>query len=442
MLSKEQQDSISFETAYKQFRQSKMEVPLFSDDKKQDSISAKVWLEVFEQRATQLDLSKDRKCMELFLHLRKPALNWWPSLKHHDIDGFSEWEKVKSRFLLDFPPTNQGSTYDFVPQPPKPDLSPLPKTKGRIRRMQSPPPPPPPPRHESSELSKKQQLGLLKSQIRARIAMYHDFAMLEKLTTPHEAEDTKHDSDDNLFSLLDKLSLKTELSRSLREQPKSSAQWPPSKLLAHLPDVVSRTYTIPYTPGADPTKKLGIRGSKIGADPNIELGIRGSKIGADQNIELGIRGSKIGADPNDVRLRDSKIRPTPIGSRPQYLSSNGLTQDQMDMKRCWYCHLVGHLENVCRKRIRARHPQTEPHQRSTVWCLYCCIPGHEDFECRKKIFNESQYKRNKLLGLTLGNGMPEPLPTRQPARPEWTLFRDSVDTPPAEQLAALIKSLN
>ena len=430
MLSKGQnQNSLSLETAWERFKQSRMEVPLFSNGKEQDSTS---WMKTFEQRATQLELNKDRKCMELFLHLRKPALDWWPSLKHHDIDGFSEWEKVKSRFLLDFPPTNpKPNQADFEPQPPKPDLSPLTKNKGRIRKMQTPPPPPPPPhRNESFKLSQKQhQLELLKSQIRARIAIYHEFAILEKLTTPHEAEAAKPHSDNNLLSLLDKLSLRTELSRSLREQPASPTEWPPSKLLAHLPDVTSRTYTIPYT--------------KIGADPNFKLGIRRSKIGADPNIELGIRESKIGADPNtQFRIRGSKISPNPIGPRPQYLSSNGLTQDQMDKKRCWYCHLIGHYENVCRKRIQARHPQTEPHLRQPTWCRYCRIPGHEEFECRKKMFNESQYKRNELLGLTPGHGIPEPIPTRLPACPKWTLFRESVNTYPAEQLAALIKALN
>ena len=121
------QDLISAKICLENFERSRMNVPLFSNGKKQDSISAKIWLETFEQEAARLDLSKDKKCMELYLHLREPALAWWPSLKHHDIDPFSEWEKVKSRFLLDFPTNQESNQADFAPKPSKPDLSHLTK---------------------------------------------------------------------------------------------------------------------------------------------------------------------------------------------------------------------------------------------------------------------------------------------------------------------------
>ena len=129
---------------------------------------------------------------------------------------------------------------------------------------------------------------------------------------------------------------------------------------------------------------------------------------------------------------------TSIEIKTRYLPNTGLIPDQMEIKRCWYCHLIGHCENVCRKRIANRHPQTEPHLRGITWCHYCRIPGHDEPACRKKKFNQSQPNRNKLLGLNPSPGILGPAP----ARPAWTLFRESANSHPTEQLAALIKSLN
>ena len=397
-----------------------MDIPMFSNGKKQDLISAKIWLETFEQAATRLNFSNDKKCMELYLHLEEPALAWWPTLKHHDIDPFSEWEKVKSRFLLDFRTNQESNQADFKQKPSEPDLSRLTKKGAQsLGRMQTPPPPPPHRKESLEPPQQKQLIDQLRTDIRTRIANYQRKAILEQLCKTEAALTM---SDTNLVSLLDNLSLRSELSHSKKEKPASTPKWPPSPTLAHLPDVANRTYTVPFT---EPRPKQWLPQQQLGIPGDLKLE---TPIGADPNTS-----TPIGPDPNHRNY-------TGIQPRPRYLPSTNLIPDQKEMKRCWYCHLLGHCENVCRKRIANRHPQTEPHLREVTWCNYCHIPGHTENVCRKKIYNQRprQYSKHPVLAPNPSPGLLGPAPTRPP----WTLFRESTNSHPVEHLAALLKALN
>ena len=86
-----------------EFQQNSIQLPLFFNDKKKDSLTAESWIEELETTAAKNNYNDHRKCIELFLKLREPALAWWNTLSHDDtINQFSDWEKVKSRFLFDF----------------------------------------------------------------------------------------------------------------------------------------------------------------------------------------------------------------------------------------------------------------------------------------------------------------------------------------------------
>ena len=168
--------------------------------------------------------------------------------------------------------------------------------------MQTPPPPPP---HRRDSLEpRQQQLDQLKSEIRTKIANYQRNAILERITKPCQTEVPLNMSDTSFLSLLDKLSLSSELSRSTKENPASTNKWPPSPTLAHLPDVTNHTYTVPNT---EPRNKQWLPRQQLGhpREPNSC--------------------TPIGPDPNHHNY-------SVIGPRPRYLPNTGLIPNQKEMK--------------------------------------------------------------------------------------------------------------
>ena len=148
-----------------EFQQNSIQLPLFHADKKKDSLTAELWIEELEAKAAKNNYDNHRKCMELFLTLREPALAWWFTLSHDDnINRFSDWDKVKSRFVFDFHDKRDNTTSDSITnEPEQPTTSKPELTSNEIRsiwsKLQTPPP-----RNES--LEKQHLLAQLKSKIR------------------------------------------------------------------------------------------------------------------------------------------------------------------------------------------------------------------------------------------------------------------------------------
>ena len=171
-----------------------IQLPLFHADKKKDSLTAELWIEKLEAKAAKNNCDNHRECMELFLTLREPALAWWFTLSHDDnINRFSDWEKVKSRFLFDFHERRDNTTSDSDTDEleqlttSKPEL-----TSNKIRsiwgKLQKPPP-------RNKSLEKQHLLAQLKSEIQTQIQTYQRNAVLESITKPDQAEATLDFSD-------------------------------------------------------------------------------------------------------------------------------------------------------------------------------------------------------------------------------------------------------